>query len=202
MSKPIIAIDIDDVLVDSAAATINAYNTAWGSTATLADYYIKPDPAVWLTDSMETVVERVHMYQSSPEFFRLEPTADAVAGIKKLTADYELHAVTGRWDVLLKPTERWLDQHFPGAFASLVNSNFFHADKARSKGDICLEIGASYLLDDHLKHCVSAVEAGLKAVLFGQYPWNKVDGKLPKGVTRCNDWSAVLAYFEKVGAHV
>jgi len=195
MTKPIIAIDIDDVLVDSATATLAAYNAAWGTTATLADYYTKPDPLVWRTDNMQEVVERVHVYQASPAFFELLPIQEAIAGMRQLAKHYELHAVTGRWDLIMEPTQLWLDQHFPETFASLTSVNFFHSDKSRSKGDICLELGASYLIDDHLKHCVSVADAGLEAVLFGNYPWNAAD-ELPAGITRCDSWTDVLEYFD------
>ncbi len=65
----------------------------------------------------------------------------------------------------------------------------------RTKTEILQSIGADFLIDDQLKHCISAADAGIGAVLFGAYPWNRVD-TLPRGVTRCSDWSAVLEYFD------
>lgn len=53
-------------------------------------------------------------------------------------------------------------------------------------------------IDDQLKHCQAAASLGIKAVLLGDYPWNRTE-KLPSGVTRCKDWPAVLEYFNERG---
>jgi hypothetical protein len=55
-------------------------------------------------------------------------------------------------------------------------------------------LGATYIIEDMPGHAFECAEAGIKTVLFGDYPWNKAD-KLPAGVTRCSDWPAVLEYF-------
>ena len=65
------------------------------------------------------------------------------------------------------------------------------------KAEICREIGADYLIDDQTKHCFAAAEAGIPAILYRDYPWNR-NGQLPTGVTRCRTWQDVEQYFEGV----
>jgi hypothetical protein len=63
-----------------------------------------------------------------------------------------------------------------------------------TKGEQYRQLGADYVIDDYLKHCVAGVQEGTEAVLFGNFPWNQSD-KLPEGVARCKDWVAVLEHF-------
>ena len=51
-------------------------------------------------------------------------------------------------------------------------------------------IGASYLIDDSFGHCELAAEVGIKAILFGNYGWNRQQ-TLIDGIVRCKDWDAV-----------
>jgi hypothetical protein len=51
-------------------------------------------------------------------------------------------------------------------------------------------------IDDQPKHCVAAADIGIKALLFGEYSWNRTD-TLPVGVARVKDWVAVLQYFDE-----
>ncbi|HEY4161285.1 MAG TPA: hypothetical protein VGM08_04450, partial [Candidatus Saccharimonadales bacterium] len=92
----------------------------------------------------------------------------------------------------------WLRRYFPEMFASVNFSNLFDAEKRRSKGELCVEMGASFLIDDHLPNVKSAAEHGLQAVLFRDYSWNRA-GELPAGVPRCVNWPAVLEHFDAIG---
>ncbi|HLA48993.1 MAG TPA: hypothetical protein VJY84_00415, partial [Candidatus Saccharimonadales bacterium] len=62
------------------------------------------------------------------------------------------------------------------------------------KAEVCREIGADYLVDDQPKHCLAAADAGITALLFGDYKWTRVNN-LPKNVIKVRNWPAVLEYF-------
>ena len=50
------------------------------------------------------------------------------------------------------------------------------------------------MIDDQPKHCLSAAECGVEALLFGNYRWNQL-ADLPDRVTRVQDWEEVERYF-------
>jgi len=81
--------------------------------------------------------------------------------------------------------------HFAGIWDKISDASI-----ARTKGELCQELGADYIIDDQLKHCVGAAKLGLKALLFGNYLWNQ-NGSLPENVQRVDDWSGVLRYFSE-----
>ena len=192
MNKPTIALDIDDVLVSTAGEIIDAYNAKWNTRLKLADWYSDVGPQ-WGTPDKAVAIRRVNEYIESDAYFDLVPVRDAALALKELSKRFELHVLTGRPEVIAGATQKWLQRHFPDMLRSVNFSNMFDEAKKRSKGEMCRELGASYLIDDHLENCVSAAGVGIKAVLFGSYPWNQ-SVALPNGVTRCIDWDAVLEY--------
>lgn len=98
-------------------------------------------------------------------------------------------------------TKDWLQRHYGGLFDGVYFSGIYdkpglhRVNIRKTKNDLLLELGARYLIDDQLKHCIAAEEHGVEAILFGDYTWNQYDGPLPAHVTRCPDWMAVEAYF-------
>ena len=62
------------------------------------------------------------------------------------------------------------------------------------------KIGADVLIDDQLKHCLAVVETGRRALLFGDYNWNR-QTVLPAGVERVVDWVEVEKAIERIAEH-
>lgn len=198
MPKQIIALDLDDVLAANAQTFIDFSNGRWHTELTMEDFQ-EDFRTMWGVDHHE--VERRMV-----EFADLGIVADyphfqdAVPVVHKLAETYELVIVTSRRNALKAHTEVWLEQYFGKVFKSIRHAGFFDniADKSYqlTKAEICRELGADYLIDDQLKHCLAAAEAGIESLLFGDYSWNRAD-KLPKVVTRVNSWADVEAYFDE-----
>lgn len=82
-------------------------------------------------------------------------------------------------------------------FVGMWDSNNVNDALKMTKTEVCRQIGADYLVDDQIKHCVSAAEAGIQTLLFGDYAWNKLD-TIPANLTKVKDWQEVKAYFDKL----
>lgn len=200
MKKPIIAIDIDDVLSDSAGGFIEFSNREFGTTLEVDDYneYLME---MWGVDLAEQE-RRVN------KFFDLEVFSDynhkdrAFEVLNKLKKRYDLIIVTSRRTRSGEATKAWLELKYPGIFTNeKVFFTGFHDSPDKysgtlAKGQMLKELGASYLIEDQVKHCISAVENGLTALLYGSYKWNQAD-ELPDGVVRVSDWDEVEKYFNE-----
>ena len=183
-----IAIDCDDVIVPTASLIINHYNKTYGASMRLKDLYSK-DLKVWHTPDDATAVKRVDEYVLSAEYQQAEPFRDAIRVIHALADHHELHMVTGRSDFLTEATHAMVAKYFPGMFASTQLTNFF-GKRPRSKAEVCRELGADLLIDDHLYHAETVAACGIEVLLFGDYPWNRAD-QLPSGIRRVRDWDEV-----------
>lgn len=200
MSKPIIAIDIDDVLADYAAEFVLVSNKLWGTNFTVDDYN-EDWMALWGV-GVDEVVERGKVLFEDRIHERLKHKDDAVAALEALSQDYTLTILTARNNQSKAATLQWFTRHYPMieqsniTFAGLWDNPDKDTAK-RTKGAIAKSLGVQYIIDDQLKHCIAAAEHGITALLFGDYAWNQADA-LPAGVTRVANWRAVEEYFRKL----
>lgn len=197
MSKPIIAIDIDDVLADNASGFVAFSNQRWGTNLTPEDY-TEHWAEMWQIDETETE-RRAEEFHSAAVITGYSHDEAALPVLQWLRERYELIIVTSRRRSIETETKAWINQHYAGIFSSINFAGIWDgpwttASKYRTKADICQSLGADYLIDDQLKHCQAVANCGGKSLLFGTYQWNLSDA-LPDGVIRVADWSAVEAYF-------
>ena len=191
MKKPVLVVDLDEVVVETAQNIIDHYNSSYGTNVTLDQYYSADYAETWEAPDRATAIKRVHKYLETDEYFNLKPTQEAIDVIRKLKLKYELHILTGRADFTEAATRKWLARHFPDIFDSVTFTNYFDlSGKRLSKGVICKQLKAVMLIDDHLDHALDTATYGIKVLLFGNYPWNKAK-KLPANITRVANWQAV-----------
>lgn len=187
-TRKIIAIDCDDVVVETSPNILKYYNKTYGTHIELKNLYSE-DNTYWGVTTTGEAIRRVEEYLKTDEYRRIPPFKETVASIAKLAKHHELHIVTGRSEFLAVATETMLEQYFPGMFASIEYTGMF-ANRPRSKADVCAEIGADLLIDDHLGHAKSVAKRGIDVLLFGDYPWNQME-TLPAHIRRAKDWIAV-----------
>jgi uncharacterized HAD superfamily protein len=156
---------------------------------TLADMYSN-DPAVWNAPDDMKAIERVDEYLKTKEYQQAEPFKEAIEAIRILSKHHDLHVVTGRADFLSKATEDMLTQYFPDIFQSVECTNFF-TKSSRSKAQVCEELGADLLIDDHIHHAEVVAKCGIDVLLFGTYPWNAGEVSLPN-IKRVASWREVV----------
>lgn len=199
--KKTIAVDVDDVLAISAKGWVGFSNAEWGHALTTEDY-LEDWGTMWGVGSDEYARRRDILYGSEivKDFDHFE---DATAVLRKLAKSYHMVITTARVEQNRAVTLEWLARHFDGIFEAVHLAGFF--DKGHlnalslTKQELLKSVGADYMIDDQPKHCLAAAEAGIQAILFGDYSWNRDIGVLPTGVTRCKDWLAVGEYFDGIG---
>lgn len=198
-NRPTIAVDIDEVLMPHFIDLITWYNKEYGTSLTLEDNH-PTEPDNWGTSDINVAIKRVHGFFDTPEFLNSQPYEEAITSLRILSKNYRLVVVTARDTIIEKVTRDWLNKHFK----DLISDAHFAArysleGKAQTKTAIASTIKAGYLIDDALDHCEDAAKSGMRALLYGDYPWNQTN-KLPKGVTRVKNWQEVLEYFKNESA--
>ena len=194
VGKKIIAVDIDEVLFPFMDAFRVHHNKTYGTQFGREDI-LSYDLSKELGISAQDAVNRVYDFHQSEGYKLVSPLAAAHAAIVKLAIVYDLEAVSARLPQLSSITAGQLDKYFPNCFTGITSIGYAAIlEKPRTKAEVCLELHAFSLIDDQLHHAEQAAKQGIQVVLFGNYSWNQADN-LPKGVTRCRDWSTVLKYF-------
>lgn len=200
-----VAFDCDDVLIPTAEAIVNNYNSRFDTDLNLGDLYKPASIERWGTDDHDEAIERVNVFLRSEEHAQIAPYAEAVIAVRGLAEVHDLHVITGRASFLEHVTRHMIDTHFTGCFKSIEHTNYIVASTdttalRRSKGEVAVAIGADLLVDDHIAHGSNVMEAGIEGVLvFGDYPWNRQE-TLPLGMIRCKNWNTVMREIARYAA--
>lgn len=201
MKKQTIAVDIDDVLANSAAGWVQHSNTFWDMNLTVDDY-VENWREMWGVEHDEFIRRRDQILDNRI-VNTFAPDVEAKATLLNLKKQYKLIITSARNNVLSEGTHQWLNEHFGGVFEEIHLAGFYdsgHKDAhLLTKAELLQAVGADYLIDDQPKHCLAAAEVGIPAMLFGDYAWNRDIGKLPSGVTRARNWQEVGEYFDGLG---
>jgi uncharacterized HAD superfamily protein len=202
-NKKTIAVDVDDVLAANAAGFIKFSNERWGTNLTPDDYH-EHWSEMWGIDHQEMLSRRAEIIKAKL-FMSYDFLDEAKPALTKLAENHRLVILTSRTADISDDTTAWIrayfgdlfdDIHYAGIWEKLNRSEATVEDVIRvTKGQLAKQIGADYLIDDQPKHCIAAAEAGIKAILFGDYKWNR-DVKMAPNMVRAKNWQDVLEYFD------
>lgn len=193
--KRVIALDIDDVLSDSMEAVRLEVNERLGVDLQPEHYAIPGDywgyyESVWAQHHLAIGFDDLDERSVK---LRYAPIIGARLALEKLAQRYKLVAITSRKEDWRHMTLEWLDEHFPGVIDSVTFAGNKEHSVIRTKGEVCAELGAEWLIDDNVEHCLTARDHEVTPVLFGDYGWQH---KVPDSLVRCKDWAGVLEYFD------
>jgi 5'(3')-deoxyribonucleotidase len=193
MSRKTIAIDLDDVLAEHVEAFIEFSNIYYGTNLTV-DEYSDHWVDLWGEIDREEIERRAAEFHTHESTIGYKVKKDAKRVLTELGRDNDLYIVTARPRHLIDTSLEWVRTHFDGIFKGVHFVPIWEPDNTVTKADICRQIGATYLIDDLVRHCNIAAEGGITAILFGDYSWNR-DQTINPVVIICKTWDDVLTSF-------
>lgn len=122
--KPLVAVDLDEVLGAFVEALAQWHNTVFGTKLTTADFRSYHFSDVW-GGTTEEAVAKVRDFYASNEFTGLSPLAAAFETLRQHSTFLRFAVVTSRQHVVADKTRAWLDRHFPGIFETIVFANHY-----------------------------------------------------------------------------
>lgn len=193
-----IAFDIDDVIADGTEIIRVAVNDRFGLSLTAEDYNVEGDywgyyERVWQSHGLDLELPEVEGDMADDQS-HVPLLAGAAVALTELSRRFKIVLITSRDARWEQATKNWLKQHFADAIVEVYFAKSpRYTTGTKTKGELCRDLGASWLVDDNPEHCLSAIEHGIDAVLFGNYGWHY---KAPDHLVRCKDWPAVVDYFD------
>ena len=202
MKRLVIAIDCDDVLVDTAQDLLQFYNQKYGTSLDETNFYATDvDPVRFGVATFHEVIERFSERFLMLEHLEIAPSQSTIEAIQRIASAHELHIITGRSSAMERATLAMVNKYFKGCFTTIEHTNYITADKhavKRTKGEVCRQIGADVLIDDYIEHVRNVIAAGVPhAIIFGDFDWGK-RGSLPDNTKRCVSWREVEAEIERI----
>lgn len=185
----VIAIDFDDVLVQTGVPFLTHYNNTYGTNIAPRDLY-SSDSSLWGVESLATAHRRFDEFALSQAYTSTPPPKDAIRGVKSLSRNHELHVITGRPMRLFDVTKNMIDTYYPDCFVGIECTSYFEKH-AVSKSVVCKKRNVDVLIDDFSVHVAQVLNDGVDALLFGDYPWNAQDDS-SLVAERAHNWHEVL----------
>lgn len=198
MTKQTISIDIDDVIANSTESLRMLVNERTGANLTIEDYlnvggeYWGYYERVWRTHGLQ---DQINFKDLSDEMIHDQSHVPLLPGaefaIHELSKRFHVIFVTARDQSWEAATRKWFSQQFNHDDIELYFSESHKNSRAKTKGQLCRELGVTIHIDDNVSHCQSVLSEGIGAILFGHYGWH---ANIPSDVIRCKDWPSVLEY--------
>jgi 5'(3')-deoxyribonucleotidase len=189
-TREMIAVDLDDVLFDFIGHFFEWHNQVYGTSIERQDMVYRVLWDAW-GGTKEEALERIPRFLNRPEHLDLDPIPGAVEVLRRLKRRYQLSIISAREPEAAESTSAWLGKYFDGIFEQ-VHLGIANpmSSKRLSKAKVCLQIGATTLIDDQLIHIEECVNSGIRVLVFGEQVWNRADN-LPESAVRVADWEAV-----------
>jgi 5'(3')-deoxyribonucleotidase len=191
-----IAIDIDDTIAGSTEALrlrvnekkrVNIPQTGYQIPGEYWGYYER----VWTLHGVEANIDEFHAEMVEDQS-HIPLLPGALFAVKNLAEKYDIIFITARHNAWEAATRKWFEQNLPSINHLQLYFTNDHTDTlGKTKGQLCVQLGVSLLIDDNVEHCRSALEENVKAILYGEYGWHL---KMPPQLVRCKDWPSVLEY--------
>lgn len=194
MQKPVIVCDIDDVVFPFIPGVASHFNQRFSATLTPEDFVSFNFYEVW-GGTQEDANEIIEEFLSKPSL-ELQPLEGAVKAFIRLKQDFDIVLVTARNSIFEENTSAWLRMHFPDLFSHVIFAGNAHDGRGyRTKGEICDELGAVLIIDDHPSNIASALVRGsTDGILFGDKSWTLAAVGTLKNTAHCSDWAEVEEY--------
>ncbi len=201
IARPIIAVDIDDVVANVIDSVRLWAVDKTGVEIDESEYRTKDDywnyyNSIWARHGLaekinfDMVLDELAEGQS-----HIVPIEGAHKALQVLKKHFDIVFITSRPVYQKDATRRWLDERIDAEIPVYFSHNPMASVDARSKGEICMDLGISYLIDDNVGNCQNAEDYGVTPLLFGSYGWND---DAPERRVRCRTWRNVEEYFDGV----
>jgi uncharacterized HAD superfamily protein len=190
--KPVIAIDIDEVLFGFTQRFLAYHNRQYQTNFALHQLTTTAFHTV-MGGTADDDKRKVGEFQLEAGNLDGEPVPRAIEVLKRLKTANELVIITARHANIEQQTRTWLERTFPDTFTDIHFANYWDENRPRrSKGVLCRDLGVQIIIDDQPSYIIDCLEYGVKGILFGDYPWNREVINHPD-VRRVMDWCEVEA---------
>jgi len=188
-----IGIDLDDVVFEFARELLIEYNSSHGTHFNFEDIFSYYFSKVFEVDSryIESFMDDTFTEEKVTNLPLCDFAKDAITSLSK---EHEIYFITSRRHNQ-EGTKESLDLHFSGIpFNLIFSSNPYSGTSGKTKGEICLEYGIDFMIEDSKEHGEDCANKGIKTFLMHK-PWNIQASH--ENLIRVNNWKEILSLILK-----
>lgn len=192
MSKRVLAVDFDDVLLPFDEGFIAYHNTNFG-TEVRHEHSVEYASHTLFGIDRRTKLDRVNEFCASDAHANLVPVKGSFTAVQSLRQQFDLQIVTSRPERAADSVHNWLGRNFPDCFSRVHFMN--HVDPhegavVRAKGEVCRELDVIGLIEDAPTNALNAANLGVQVYLFDRF-WNQ-EVAPHQNITRVHSWEEIV----------
>lgn len=187
----IIAVDCDEVLVESVQSLISYANDKYNYNRhydEVKDYFLSRNSNFAISDT-----EAIQLFD---EYFASDVaknTLPVVWAYEKLSywkkLWYELVVITARNQKAEQLTTYQINKHYPNLFSDIRFVSHY-TEQHIPKSQVCQNIWTSLLIEDNIDYCLDVVACGIPCILI-EKPWNISRDNTHKLMTKVSNRSII-----------
>lgn len=187
-----IGIDLDDVVFEFVRELLIEYNLRHSTNFKFEDVFSYYFPEV-LKISGENFNNFVKEFFGKEKRNNLPLCDDAKDSIMTLAQNHEIYFITSR--VHQEGTKERLNSLFSNIpFNLIFSSNPYVGTSGKTKGEICLEHGIHFMIEDSKEHAEECASKGIKTVILSK-PWNIKANH--ENLIKVNNWNEIVELIGK-----
>lgn len=195
--KPLIAVDLDNVLCDLITSLNQYHNKTYHTDFMVRDYRSFDLWKTWGGSQTKAIQKVMHFY--STEYCKLaRPVKGARKYVELLRQNNTLAIITARHEEYADITYEWIDKYFKHKFDSVYFTNNYSLSPDNNplkKSQVCQSIGANVLLEDNLHNALDCAQSGVRVLLFSKI--HNQHKPLPR-IIRVKSWKEA---YQKLNNH-
>ncbi len=192
MSKPIVAFDIDGVIIDFMGSFIPYVNLRLGKNITYDQCRCHNFAEVFGISEFDA--SRIYDdYKNEVSHDELQPIDGALDGLGILKNHYQIAIITSRSPHYEEITYQWFKHNSPVEaihFSLGRNNPYAGHDGRKHKPQIAEQIGALCLIEDNEEEFIHWDAPTVQPICFAQ-PWNECLVESHPKILRLNGWSEI-----------
>lgn len=194
MKKRVIALDIDDVLINFNESLRKFHNARYGTAYARKDIISFELHELWKC-TREEMVRRIMEHYHSKEHELIEAIEGVHAVLTRHKRKFTYVCITARPESVRAHTLPILERFFPKLIKSAHFLGHLQLGSAhcKSKAEVCDELGAVTLVEDSLHNAEVAAMAEIPVILIDT-PWNQSPTLHPL-IRRVFDWNEIDSIF-------
>ncbi|PIN93073.1 hypothetical protein COU54_04520 [Candidatus Pacearchaeota archaeon CG10_big_fil_rev_8_21_14_0_10_31_24] len=189
-----IAIDFDDVIVNTVDTFLNFHNQKYELSRTREDINSTDLRSFWGCTKNEAISLMKEFHDSSSTFENAEPINGAIEFLKEISKDNEIVIITGRPSQFKEKTLYWLNKYLSDVNVKLFFSGDYHHSQGKTKAEICEELGINVIIEDDINYAKPCLEKGIEVIIIDK-PWNQVD---LNRIHRAHSWKEVNSFLKSL----
>ncbi len=195
MNNKLIAVDMDEVLTETAKWLLKFYDYTFAGKPIqyedITNYNLRK--ISWYEHlSVEYCLEYFNKYFRSLDWIKTQPVYWAKEKLEYFKSlGYIFVVITGRPENIQQASRNYLEKQYPNIFEEIYFC-WYNTTHQKDKYIICKELGITTIIEDHLENSIKYAQQGIEVILLDKPRNQDYNPQIHKHITKVKSWDEIV----------